>query len=253
MGMLRGQLSGRVHLLAAALIAALAVALTLAVSDGVRKADAATGVVTLGATGVAPNPSCPELPCQAVGRTTGYQVTASGAKNLFRVPARGHLVQWSVKLSKPSSTATTPGQPSQLQFFNDFYGKPPKARIAVLRPVGKTKATKSPRFKLMRQSPVEDLTNYMSSTKTATTFVLASPLRVKKGDIVGLTVVTWAPAFAVEIGANNTWRASRSSKKCNGAANIQAGHPQQTLRKVRSYGCLYKSARLLYTAGFIAG
>ena len=44
---------------------------------------------------------------------------------------------------------------------------------------------------------------------------LAKPLRIKEGDYVGLTAVTWLPAFAVNLdAAGNSWLASRSERRC---------------------------------------
>ncbi len=44
---------------------------------------------------------------------------------------------------------------------------------------------------------------------------LAEPLRVKEGDYVGLTAVTWIPAFAVNLdAAGNEWLASRPKRRC---------------------------------------
>ena len=237
----------------ALLLVVTSVGTLLAVLLGVGGAGASQ-LITLGATNASPAPSCPATPssdCQAVGKVTGFQLTVDGQKNLFRAPANGHIVEWSIRLSQPNSTSPGVGKPSELQFFNDFYGSPPKAGIAILRRKG---TKKPPHFWLVRQGPVEDLTSHMSAQKTNTTFILASPgLTVKKGDIVALTIPTWAPAFAVNIASNNTWRSSRNAKKCNGATNIKASRPHLTLHQTRTYGCVYKSARLLYTAGFIAG
>jgi hypothetical protein len=236
-------------LLASATLGAL---LVLAVAISSPSGAGAAQLITLGATKASPAPSCPATAsegCQAVGKVTGFQVTAAGKKNLFKTPADGQIVQWSIRLSQPSGTKPAPDKPSELQFFNDFYGQPPKAGISILRRKG---TTSPPRYALMRQGPVEELTDYMSAKKTSTTFVLATPLKVKKGDIVALTIPTWAPAFAVDIASGNTWRASRHPDRCNGATNIKKSRSHQTLRKTRTYGCLYKSARLDYTAGFIA-
>ena len=41
-------------------------------------------------------------------------------------------------------------------------------------------------------------------------FPLATTIPVKKGDIVALTVPTWAPALALGFGNNTSWRASRA-------------------------------------------
>ncbi len=44
--------------------------------------------VVLGQTATTPDPSCPELPCQAVGSVTGFQVNNGQAKLPFQRSAR---------------------------------------------------------------------------------------------------------------------------------------------------------------------
>jgi hypothetical protein len=229
---LNRQSRGRRRLLVASIIAALAVVAFATAAFAAR-------LITLGATKSNPAPSCPADPCQAVGRVTGFQVTVNGTGGIFRAPAGGRLVQWSIKLSKPNA--------EQTKFFNNFYGSPPKARIAVLRRV----SSSHPRFKLMRQSPTVNLTPYLGSG--GQTFVLDVPLHMRKRDIAALTVPTWAPAFAVNVSQRTSWRASRSSSHCNSKSDIKNGSAQQKVGSIRSYGCLYKGARLLYSAGFVKG
>jgi hypothetical protein len=112
----------------------------------------------------------------------------------------------------------------------------------VLRPVP---GSKPPKFKLVRQSPLQVLNRYFGSTVV---FALDHPLNVVRGQVVALTIPTWAPMFAFNIGDDNTWRGSRLPKQCSSKDDIQNGHPQQGVGKVKTYGCYYSNARLLYTA-----
>jgi len=73
-------------------------------------------------------------------------------------------------------------------------------------------------------------------------------LRVRRGDIVGLTIPTWAPAFAQDLSARNAWRASREPGRCTNTTDVRQGKAQQKVGKRAVYGCLYTTARLLYTA-----
>ena len=66
--------------------------------------------------------------------------------------------------------------------------------------------------------------------------------------MVALTVPTWAPAFAVGLSNNEQWRSSRADARCDDVSQDAA---QMRLGSLRTYGCLYKTARLLYTATFI--
>jgi hypothetical protein len=206
-------------------------------------------VVVLGKTDSLPRPSCPgkivnnveTVPCRVEGHVTGFQVKAEGVPNPYMAPFDGKIVAWSISLSRPSrkeGKTTT----DEVSFFNEILGKPSQARIGILRRV---KGSRPPEFKLVRQSPTQLLNPYFGRTPV---FALDHPLTVLKGQIVALTIPTWAPMFAVNLSEENTWRGSRKPKSCISISDIQAGHPQQGVGKTKSYGCYYSEARLLYTA-----
>jgi hypothetical protein len=224
-----------------------AVAAALAMAGGTGSAGAAQ-VTVLGAATPA-TPSCPNA-CQAVGKTTGFQVSISGAKNPFVVPVRGRIVAWSIKTGIPS-TKPNPANNNQsdMDFFNKSFGGTPKARISILKPIQKSIKQGKPIYKLKGQSPVEELSDFLGQT---TTFTLDTPLRVKPNQIVALTVPTWAPAFAINQSADTKWQASRKKAACNDTDDILAGTPQEAPGSLRSYGCSYNTARLLYSATLVA-
>jgi hypothetical protein len=200
---------------------------------------AARKVTVLGQTQNTPAPACPASPCEAVGSVTGFQSTAGTVARPFVAPFDGKVVAWSISLSKPKS--------SQQSFFNDFYGSPPEARIAVIREV----PNKSPpRYKLLGQGPIEVLSPFLGSDVT---FALDDALNVKQGDVVALTIPTWAPAFAVGLTDSSGWRGSRKSGKCTRTADIKNSRPQQKVGSDKQYACFYRTARLLYTATVVKG
>jgi hypothetical protein len=237
----------RLHRLAVAVAVALFAA-TLAAALGTGSADAAPKVVVLGAAAPA-TPSCPTN-CQAIGKTTGFQTSITGARSPFVVPFRGRIVAWSIKTGAPS-TRPNPNNNNQsdYDFFTKTFGGPPMARISVLKPINKEIRAGKPIYKLKSQSPVENLTDFLGQT---TTFTLDTPLRVKATNIVALTVPTWAPAFAINQSANTKWQASRKKGKCNDTADILAGTPQDAIGSQRAYACTYNTARLLYSATVVA-
>jgi hypothetical protein len=206
-------------------------------------------VVVLGKTASTPPPSCPGkivnnveiVPCRVEGHVSGYQVKAGGVSRPYEAPFDGKVVAWSIALSKPSrkDTKTTT---NEIGFFDEFLGKPSQARIGILRPV---EGSKPPQYTLVRQSPIEVLNPYFGSTPI---FALDHPLSVLRGQVVALTVPTWAPMFAFNTSEEDTWRGSRPSGHCASKEDIQGGHPQQVVGKTKTYGCFYSSARLLYTA-----
>src|SRR6476469_6217725 len=149
--------------------------------------------VILGKTASEPDPSCPNLPCQAIGSVTGFQVNNGQTRLPFLVPHDGTIKHWTLTLAQPTN--------SQRTFFNGFFGTPPEARLAILRRVG---GTEPPRYTLRSQGSIKVLSPYLGQTVE-----FGANLKVEKGDIVGLTVPTWAPAFSQELSADNVWLASR--------------------------------------------
>lgn len=201
-------------------------------------ASAAPPVIrTLGASEFPPKPACPargNMSCMAVGKVTVFQTMAGLNKRPYVVPFRGKIVSWSITLSRPTA--------AEIRGFNDFYGSPAQARIAVLRRVGKSKP---PVFKMVRQSPIQELTRYFGRTVH---FALERPLTVLPGQIVALTIPTWAPNWAINLPEDNAWRASRNRKRCNDSDIQQYSRPQQKPRSDRQYGCYFTNTRFLYTA-----
>jgi hypothetical protein len=229
---------GSISLLAGA--AAVACLLVLAATLWPGAAGGAPRKVTvLGQTQDSPDPACPQSPCEAVGSVTGFQAMAGTVSRPFVAPFKGKIVAWSISLSKPRA--------SQTNFFNNFYGSPPQARLGVLRQV----PDKSPpRYELLRQSPTVTLTPYLGSDVT---FALDQPLNIRQGEIAALTIPTWAPAFAVGLDDSSGWRASRKAGQCTRTDDIKEGNPQQKEGSNKQYGCFYKTARLLYTATVVKG
>jgi hypothetical protein len=235
----------------AALAACLFVALIAVVAPG--DADSAPlRVVVLGQTSETPPASCPGkivnnveiTPCRVEGHMTGFQAIAGGVARPYEAPFEGKIVAWSITLAKPSTTES-PTTSNEVGFFDEFLGKPSQARIGILRPV---EGSKPPQYTLVRQSPLEVLNPYFGTTPV---FALEHPLTVLQGQVVALTVPTWAPMFAFNVDADNTWRGSRLPEHCASKEDIQGGHPQQGVGKTKTYGCYYSNARLLYTATLV--
>src|SRR3954451_15354323 len=226
----------RGHWLVLGLLAsALALLVSLAADSDAARVPQTT--VILGQTSTEPDPSCPELPCQAIGSVTGFQVDNGQTKLPLTVPHDGTIKAWTLTLAQPTN--------SQRTFFNGFFGTPPQARLAILRRIP---GTSPPRYNLRRQGSVKVLSPYLGQTVK-----FSADLKVEKGDIVGLTVPTWAPAFAQDLTASNVWRASREEGACKNATDIRQGEPQEKLGTRRTYGCKYTTARLLYTATLVEG
>jgi hypothetical protein len=207
-------------------------ALLVPFGAGAGAATSSKTTVVLGSTATTPDPSCPELPCQAVGSVTGFQLSTNQSSLPFNVKRPGSVKAWTLTLAQPTN--------QQRSFFNGFFGTPPEARLAILRRIP---GSSPPRYNLRRQSSVHVLSPYLGQTVK-----FGASLKVEKGDIVGLTIPTWAPAFAQKLSAKNVWRASREPGKCTNPTDVRQGEPQQKVGKRATYGCRYSTARLLYTA-----
>jgi hypothetical protein len=195
-------------------------------------------LATLSEVGVIPattpptTPSCPTS-CLAVTRTTGFQVKVGKNRSLVTAPRNGSVVAWTISLGKPNAT--------QIKYFNTNEGGTASAAIAVLRQQRKPNLT----YKLVAQSPLVQLESYFGKTAQ---FPLATTIQVKKGDLIALAVPTWAPALALGFTNETSWRASRLRTQCT---NTSVQSMQQLGINVQYY-CLYREARLTYSATLIS-
>jgi hypothetical protein len=181
-------------------------------------------------TSAATGPSCPGSPCLAVSRTTGFQVGAGASENTFTAPHGGSVVAWTITLGTPAM--------NQIAFFDASEGGAAEAGIAVLRPESGPEST----YSLVALSPTVKLAPYFGTTHK---FPLARALPVEGGDVVALSVPTWAPALALGLGNETTWRSSRQSGQCT-STSVQSA--QMVIGSSLQYGCVYGTARLTYSA-----
>lgn len=223
----------------AALVSLLSLALA-SLGDGAGANESrAVKTVVLGQSGNMPDPACPQT-CQVVASVNGFQVRTQSSNTPFRVPFNGKLTNFTLYLGKPTNRDRTA--------LNDRFGSPPQAAITVLKKF-KTASGKD-KFRLLRKSPVEGLSQELGTTAR---FRLDKALNVRKGNFVALAVPTWAPVFALGLNSNsNRWRASRQPGKCSSAFIDQAA-PQLKVDSRRFYGCTFRGSRLLYTATITNG
>lgn len=189
-------------------------------------------VLELGSLAGAPPPGCPEpQTCFAIGRVTGYQLRAGSQRSPHKASKRGKIVAFTLALGKPNEEQTA--------FFDDLYGGPSKVQLVVLRPGSKR------RHRLIGRSEVFEVNDYFGSTPT---FVLSRPLTMRKGYVAALSVRTWIPSFAVGLPETDVWRSSRSAENCD---DVRTPAEQTRRGSLRTYGCLHRTARLLYSVTFI--
>jgi hypothetical protein len=203
-----------------------ACAATLAVPGAASAKITEIGALPAGVRG-----GCPEN-CQAVSRTTGYQAKVGPDRALYQVPADGRVVAWTIALGKPG--------PKQTAFFTERLGGESQAALVILAPDKKLSR------QVVAKAPLQTLTDYFG---TIVQFPLDRSLPVKKGQYIGLTVPSWAPALQIGLGSDTSWRASRPADSC------VAGPAQTALvgsRGSAKFACLFRTARLTYSATFIS-
>jgi hypothetical protein len=193
---------------------------------------ASAQIVEIGKIDPAAKPGCPAKPCFAVSRTTGYQAKVGTTRGLMTVPKDGRIVAWSIALGKPGK--------KQIDFFNSKLGGESQAQLTILDPKRKL------RSRAVAQGEPVKLAQYFGTTPQ---IPLIKSIPVKKGQVVALTVTTWAPALATGLGSDTSWRASREKGQCD---DTQGQTAQTQANQLAQYFCLYRTARLTYGATMIA-
>jgi hypothetical protein len=175
--------------------------------------------------------SCPgtaTVPCTVVSRTTAIQVQVNDTRTPFEVFTPGRIVGWQISLSSPTS--------SQISYFDTHEGGTAQAAIAVIRQV------RGLDYRLEYESPVVHLERYFGRTAT---FALPVSVPVTPGDVIALTVPTWAPALELTAGAKTAWRASRGRSQCTAVTTETA---QLQPHGIVEYYCIYRKALISYGA-----
>ena len=238
------------------LLAAVAVLVSVVIG-GLAATAGAERAIVLGKTNKSPEPNCPtprnpqpDEFCQVIGQMTGFQRKADGKRGLFRAPSRGHIVGFSVDLSKPDKDERAVfGEGARV----DRFGEKPTAGISILQKKGDQK------FELKRKSPVLEMQRYYGEQPI---FTFNRPLRVRTDQIVALTTLTWLPNLAAKnLGPENTWVASRKEEDCSIPDSVPPDDrveyffahtsPHKKVGSERRYQCEYKRARLMYWAYFV--
>lgn len=197
---------------------------------GAAASPASAKLYELGSTPDVVTPACPAN-CFVVTRTTALEVQSGTQKYPTTVPRDGRVVAFTLQLGSLSN--------KQIHFFNSTYGGTSRVQVVVLRPKPKRF------FNVVAESPAIHIQPFFGTTVQ---FPLAATLAAKKGDVIALTVSTWAPILAVNLPKENGWRASRATG-CNDFLTQTA---QLTVGSVAQYKCLYQTARVTYTTTFVS-
>lgn len=180
--------------------------------------------------------------CRSViASVTGYQATLDGKRGPMKAPSDGHIVAIGMDLGKPDKAA-------QRRLARSFSGGPydgkPTAQAAILRKQSKA------RVKLIRKGKDVNVKRFLGERPTV---AFKQPLRIEKGDVVGLTTPSWLPTLGAD--RDSIWRASQNPdnpRMCGKAKFLERrSEPQRKVNSTRRYRCAYRPERLLYWAYFV--
>ena len=200
---------------------------------------ASAKLIDLGALDPVLKPGCPGTPCYAISRTTGYQTRSGTKKSPMVVSRNGRIVAWTISLGKPTT--------KQIAFFDSKLGGEATAQLTVLSVTKKSK--KTPKAKdgavVSREGELVKLKPYFGRTVQ---IALQRSIWVKKGQIIALTVPTWAPALATGLDSTTAWNASRGKGQCE---DTQGQTSQLAVKQFSDYYCKYTTARITYSVQII--
>ena len=187
-------------------------------------------IIEVGALEAGVRGSCPQT-CLAVSRTTGYQAKVGPDRGLYLVPRDGRIVAWTLALGDPG--------PTQVRFLDRRLGGEARAALVVLQPGRRL------RHRVVRKGPMTRLRRFFGRRVQ---LPLARTIPVRRGQLLALTVPTWAPVLQVNLGGDTSWRASRPERACDATDRRTA---LLGTRRVAEFRCLYRTARLTFSATLV--
>ena len=164
---------------------------------------------------------------------TGFQAIAGGVARPYEAPFEGKIVAWSITLAKPSTVESRPPPTRSASSTNSSAHR--------RRPGSASCARSKARSRPVHPCPPEPARGPQPLLRHHPDLRPRAPADRLKGQVVALTVPTWAPMFAFNVDDDNTWRGSRLPEHCASKEDIQGGHPQQGVGKTKTYGCYYRT------------
>jgi hypothetical protein len=182
-------------------------------------------------TGVAPQ-NCTIV----MTRATALEMVTNRSKFPTGISQPGEITGFTVGVAQLSSNPKTAA--SFVSTLNTKYGGPPEAELTVLKAQGKNS-----RWKVAAASPIRNLQPYLGYVVQ---FVLRTPIQVSKGEVLALTVPTWAPILSYNLSPSYySYRQSRSAN-CTKPGTAQSA--QLTVGSSARYLCSYPGTRAEYGA-----
>lgn len=176
-------------------------------------------------------------------RTTAVEASSDGLINPTRVNRQGWIVSFSVGLSKLVAGATQ--RAAIIKNLDGLYGGEPELALTVLKP-GPDNT-----FTVAAQSDTYSVLPYLGQVleqplALPPKFTSFTALPVIRGEVIGLTIPTWAPVLSYDLPTTQfSYRQSRQAN-CNNPAATQTAATKAGV--TRTFGCFYTGTRMQYSA-----
>lgn len=209
---------------------------------GIIPAAASAKSIEVGKTATALSvPTCPagvsQTNCTIVlYQETVLQTVSDGTNYPTTITQPGLISAITLGLSNLSSDAKQ--YTNDLQYLDGKYGGGPTARVSILRPVGQPQKN---HWRVAAQSEAINLLPYLGSVSQ---FPLSTPVPVVPGEIVALTVPTWAPVLSYDLTGSKFAYRKGSTATCKSKTTETT---QLLIGQLSNYGCRYTGARVQFS------
>jgi len=175
---------------------------------------------------------------------TAYETRRDGVVNPTKIQEAGVISSFTLGLTG-TSTITA----KDIAFLDKNYGAPPEAQLTVLHQTG---TSSHPAYRVAAQSPVF---NVQPELGEVAEFPLIAPLPVVRGELLALTVPTWAPVLSFELDTTKfSYAQSRgpvapkagAAPKCS--TSVGTNLAQITIGEFSNYSCNFLGTRIEYSA-----
>lgn len=211
------------------------------------------------------SPTCPAgLPASectiVLTQVTAYETLRDGISNPTTIKKAGVISSFSVGLSG-TDTITA----KDIAYLNKVHGGPAEVQLTILRPTG---TINNPSYRVAAESPAFPIRNLLGQVVE---FPLIAPLPVVRGEVVALTVPTWAPVLSFDLSTTKfSYSQSRTKMKVSSSTGTTTGTTttsttgtktvsscntsasgnlaQFAVGQLSNYSCSYPGTRVEYSA-----
>jgi len=180
-------------------------------------------------------------------QVTAYETLRDGVVNPDTVKHSGVISSFTLGLAPPSLVT-----PAIVAAKSAQYGGPPEAQLTALIPTG---TPTNPSYRVAAQTSVVKLRSEFGKVAE---FPLLTPLPVVRGEVLALTVPTWAPVLSIEQTSTKfsyaqsrvkglaTTSKGQKISSCNTTATVNLA--QIVVGELAGYSCVYPGNRIEYSA-----